>query len=231
MFYDKKNMKKKIKAIIFDLDGTLYTFDKGEAQFFTASKFGQQIQNNCVTFFKLTFNLTETEALAQYQDIKVRYKGEISLGLEKEFNISRSIYFAQTWNIDPQEFMEVNQALISQLSSLKAKTGILSAAPRVWVEKVLKFLDINRFFEPAIFTGDPDIRKPNPEAFRQLAEHWNLPASAILAIRDQEETDILPAKSLGMLTGKVGTQNPTSADFVAPTVIELLITLREKKVL
>lgn len=218
----------KIKAIIFDMDGTLYTFDKDRTQVFTASKFGGQIRSNGINFFKQTLNLNDDEALARYQDLKNRFNGEISLGVEKELGIDRSIYFAQTWDLNPGEFMDIDESLVSELSLLTVKTGILSAAPKIWVDRVLKFLGINQFFEPAIFTGDPDLRKPNPLAFKQLADFWNIPTSSILAIGDQEESDILPAKSLGMLTAKVGEQAQTSADFFAPSLIELLIKLRKE---
>lgn len=221
-------MKNKIEAIIFDMDGTLYTFDKGQSKQFSSSKFGQQIQDNCINFFAKTFNLSKVEAEKTYQDFKQKYAGEISLGLERDFGIDRSFYFSQTWNLNPSEFMEVDKQLAKELEKLTIKTGILSAAPKIWVEKVLDFLQIKDRFAQAIFTGEPDLRKPDPQAFAQLATLWQLSPQSILAIGDQEETDILPAKTLGMLTARVGSSLNTSADFSAENVIILLNDLRQK---
>lgn len=224
-------MKNKIEAIIFDMDGTLYTFDKGEASVFTKSKFGAQIHDNCIRFFETKFNLSKKDAEVMYLDLKNRYQGEVSLAVEKEFGINRLEYFAQTWDLDPGEFMETSQELIVAIASLNIKSGILSAAPRVWVERVLNFLQLAPFFEPAIFTGDPDLRKPDPLAFQQLATFWELAPQSILAIGDQEETDILPAKSLGMMTARVGKDLTTVADFTAENIISLLNDLRQKDLL
>lgn len=224
-------MKNKIEAIIFDMDGTLYTFDKGEASVFTKSKFGAQIHDNCIKFFETKFNLSKKDAEVMYLDLKNRYQGEVSLAVEKELGINRLEYFATTWDLDPGEFMETNQELIVAIASLNIKSGILSAAPKIWVDRVLKFLDINQFFEPAIFTGDPDLRKPDPLAFQQLATFWELAPQSILAVGDQEETDILPAKSLGMMTARVGKDLTTVADFTADNIISLLNDLRQKDLL
>lgn len=224
-------MKNKIEAMIFDVDGTLYSFDKGRAKVFRESEFGRKIQNNCVSFLEKKLNTSSEQALIVFEDFKSRFQGEVSLGLEKEMGIQRDLYFAETWNLDPGEFMEADSALSAQIASLEIKTGILSAAPRIWVEKVLDFLQLKPIFDPAIFTGDPDIRKPNPLAFMQLADFWSLKPSSILAIGDQEETDILPAKSIGMITAKVGGSGISAADFEAESVGKLLTKLTKEKII
>ncbi len=218
----------KIEAIVFDLDGTLYSFDDRNESHFPSSRFGQQIQANCRKFFQDRFGLNELEAQACYLDFNERYQGEVSLGLERERGVPRSEYFAVTWNLQPQDFLVANQELKQTLSLLSVKTGILSAAPRIWVDRVLQFLAINQFFAEAIFTGDPDIRKPDPRSFQQLVDFWQLAPQKIVSIGDQEKTDILPAKSLGMLTVRIGRDLETKADFQAGDVIQAIALLKEK---
>jgi putative hydrolase of the HAD superfamily len=101
----------------------------------------------------------------------------------------------------------------------------------VWAERVLQFLQIRQLFGQALFTGDPDIRKPSPEAFQQLADHWQLEPSQIVAIGDQEKTDILPAKTLGMLTVRIANQVESEADFQAPNVLAALEILKQEGIL
>ena len=181
---------KKIEAIIFDMDGTLYSFDEGNESQFTSSRFGKEIRANCTRFFEERFSLTSDDAESMYQDLNRRYKGEVSLAVEKEFGIDRSEYFAHTWNLVAEEFIAANELLLPTLQELTVLSGVLTAAPKVWAEKALTFLQIRQLFGDALFTGDPDIRKPNPEAFLQLAQFWNLEPGQILSIGDQEKTDI-----------------------------------------
>ena len=173
---------KKAEALIFDMDGTLYSFDKAQAGVFTASRFGQAIHNNCVQFFADRFALSADQAERMYLDFKRRYNGEVSLGLEQEQGIPRTEYFSRTWDLDPAEFILPDEKLVQAIGLLTIQTGVLSAAPRVWVDRVLEFMQLRQIFEPAIFTGDPDIRKPHPQAFLQLAEWWQLDPSTVVSM-------------------------------------------------
>ena len=222
---------KKVEAIIFDMDGTLYSFDEGNESQFTSSRFGKEIQANCIRFFEERFSLTSDDAESMYQDLSRRYNGEVSLAVEKEFSIDRSEYFAFTWNLVAEKFIATNELLLPTLQKLTILSGVLTAAPRVWAERALAFLQIRQLFGDALFTGDPDIRKPDREAFLQLAQFWNLEPSQILSIGDQEQTDILPAKSLGMQTLRIATQAETKADFMASDIITAIALLKEKGII
>lgn len=222
---------KKIEAIIFDMDGTLYSFDEGNESQFISSRFGKEIRANCIRFFKERFSLSSDDAESTYEDLSRKYNGEVSLAVEKEFGIDRSEYFAFTWNLVAEEFIATNELLLPTLQELTILSGVLTAAPRVWAEKALVFLQIRKLFGDALFTGDPDIRKPDPEAFQQLARFWNLEPSQILSIGDQEQTDILPAKSLGMQTLRIATQAETEADLMAADIITAIALLKKKGII
>lgn len=220
-----------IKAIIFDMDGTLYSFDEKAETHFSSSQFGKKIKANCLKFFEEKLVLSPKNALSKYRDLDVRYSGEISLALEKEFGIDRSEYFDCTWNLAAESFIVPNQHLFKKLQEVTVQKGVLTAAPKVWAEKALHFLGVRELFGTALFTGDPDVRKPNPAAFLQLAEFWGLEPTQMLSIGDQEATDILPAKSLGMRTVRIAKQTTSSADFVAPDVIAALTLLQQKGII
>lgn len=222
---------KKVQGIIFDLDGTLYSFDKGDESQFRSSAFGKQIRANCVAFFQDRFALTPNQAEEMFIDLGVRYDGEVSLALEKEFGIDRSEYFSRTWSLPVEKFIEPSPALAKELQSIRTHSAVLTAAPKVWAEKALRFLEIREHFGEAVFTGDPDVRKPHPRAFRQVAEYWNLSPEQIVSIGDQERTDILPAKSIGMQTLRIARNAQTEADYMAPDIISALKLLKEKGVL
>ena len=222
---------KKIEAIIFDMDGTLYSFDEKDESQFRSSEFGKEIWGNCIRFFVERFKISIPEAEKMYQDFNDRYNGEVSSGLEKELGVNRSEYFSFTWNLPVEKYVAHNQDLVRTLQELSIQSGVLTAAPKIWADKALNFLQIRNFFGEALFTGDPDIRKPNPQAFLQLANFWALKPEQILSIGDQERTDILPAQSLGMKTLRIAKQAETQADFSAPNVIAAIALLKEKGII
>lgn len=222
---------KKIEAIIFDMDGTLYSFDDRDESHFTSSEFGKQIRANCIRFFQERFAVDAPTAETLYEELNTRYRGEVSLGLEKERGISRKEYFAFTWDLAVADFIREDQELAKLLGSLTVKCGLLTAAPRVWAERVLTFLQVQSIFGEAIFTGDPDLRKPDPKAFQQLANFWGLEPAQILSIGDQETSDILPPKSLGMKTLRIAKKVESQADFVAPDLITAITLLQQEGII
>ncbi len=145
------------------------------------------------------------------------FRGEVSLGVEKTFGIDRYRYFAANFNLEPKKYLEPNRNLIPIMDKVCGRAAILTSAPLVWAKKALAFLGIDQYFDGSVFTGEGDIRKPNPEAFRQVIKFLNCPPSQVFSIGDQEQTDILPAKTLGMKTIIVGSESLV-ADYSIKTI-------------
>lgn len=222
----------KAKGIIFDMDGCLYPFDRGACAAFTESQFYRELIGNVQSYFMARFGLSAAEAKALYDDISIRFNGEVSLGLEEEHGIPRGEYFSATWNMEPASFMDRNPALTAALTGIAMPCALLSAAPRVWVNKVVDHLEVRTIFEPLVFSGDPDIRKPSPKAFQQVADVLGLDPREIVSIGDQELTDILPAQSLGMRTVRIGLDvGATAADFVAKDVPSAIAILKKENII
>ena len=217
---------RKAKGIIFDMDGTLYQFKNDKDTAFTETQFMQRLHENAIAFFESHFGLGREAAIERYWDIRRRFDGEVSLGLEREHNISRADYFAVTWgDMKPAEFVAEDQQLLNSIEKIGIRRAVLSAAPMIWIDRVLEHLAVRGLFEPAIFSGDPDIRKPDPAAFMQVARFWGLQPYEIVSVGDIEKNDILPARQLGMVTVRIGTDPNSQADFMATDIhgaIELL---------
>lgn len=222
----------KAQGVIFDVDGSLYPFDRGETERFEQSQFNQLLTRKIIKFFQDTFGISAKEAESLFADLNFRSGGQLSLWLEKEHGISRYEFFSRTWDFDPRRFMDKNDDLIACIGSVAARRAILSNAPRVWIDRVVEALELDGLFEAsAIFSGEPDVRKPHPSAFEQVARHWGLAPESIVSIGDQEESDILPAKSLGMRTVRIGKAKTTAADFTAPDVPSAIKLLKKEKIL
>lgn len=206
------------RLFIFDLDGTLYRFEEGG---FSKSKFYADIKVNAYKFLSERLNLPLSESEKEYQIIKEKYKGEISLGVEKEFGIERYVYFANTWNLNPEVYFPKNPSLPNLFRRLKGRVAILTSAPRIWAKRTLDYLEISPFINDALFTGEPNIRKPSPLAFQQVIDYFGTSPERAISIGDQEATDILPAKSLGMKTVIIGKESGAT-DFCIESLEELI---------
>lgn len=184
------------------------------------SRFYEDIKENIYSFFIEELKITHEQAIRTYEEIREEFGGEVSLGVEKTFGIDRYRYFAATWNLDPQRYLQLNENLMPIMELVKDKAAVLTSAPLVWAINALRYLGIDKYFKETLFTGEGDIRKPNPEAFRQVSTYFKCPPEIVFSIGDQEQTDILPAKTLGMKTIIVGGKS-IIADYSVKTIEDL----------
>lgn len=218
----------KAKLVVFDMDGTLYQFPAGGT--FLETPFGKRIQQNTKEFIGREFNLNVEESAKRYAEIFKKFNGELSLGLEREFGVDRLRFFDETWNLDPREFIIPEPGVREVLESVGTEKVLLSAAPRVWVDRVLGFMGIAEVFGYRIITGEPDIRKPSPIVFQQIIDTYGIKPFDALSIGDQEYTDIIPPRSIGMRAVRIGSRD-TEAEFTASSVTEAIATLQERGLL
>jgi FMN phosphatase YigB (HAD superfamily) len=78
---------------------------------------------------------------------------------------------------------------------------LLTAAPRIWAEKVLNYIGVSELFEVK-YTGDQFGTKA--EIFEMLAGRYQ--PENIISVGDQEQTDIVPAQKFGI--SGILVQNP-----------------------
>lgn len=209
---------------IFDLDGTLYVFDSVN---FTSSGFYATIKKNAYEFLQKRLEIDLERAKRVYETIKQDFNGEVSLGLEARYGIDRYEWFGYTWNLNPRDFLKQENKK-PLFDSLDAKIAILTAAPRVWASRVLDYLGLAEY-QGVLFTGEPDLRKPNPEAFKQVCDSVGIPPEKSISIGDQVASDILPAKALGMKTILVRSYSD-DADYCIDFLEELPELLRRAKI-
>ena len=88
----------------------------------------------------------------------------------------------------------------------------MSDAPCIWINNVLNELDINIFFKNKIFSGEGNKRKIFNNRFDELIKKYNFKPEQIVTIGDQEESDIIPAKKLGIKTIYINNKKSKIAD-------------------
>lgn len=121
--------------------------------------------------------------------------------------------------------------LLERLSALGVKRALFSSSDRFYVDAVLRFFDIARFF-PVILGGD-DVprRKPHPDGYEKAVELSNADASRSVAVEDST-AGVASAQAAGLRV--IGYRNPTSggqdvsrADRVVDSLEEILPMLGE----
>lgn len=211
-------MSEKLDAAIFDMDGTLYRFKNGGT--FTTSGLGAQVKSNVMDFIGTSLSLGRDDAEKVYRDIRTSYDENISLGLEYEYGIDRYDYFNSTWDIDPEPIIDFDPRITKTLRNLSTRAVLLTSAPQVWSKKVLRQMNVEDAFEE-IYTGEADIRKPNPAIFSTIAINLGMKSGGIVSIGDQEWSDIVPAKSIGMRTVLIAEKTTeSSADITVPSLMD-----------
>lgn len=217
------SLAKALPFLIFDMDGTLYQFESDE---FATSRFNADAKERAYALISNNLKITLDKAKETYQSISKTYNGEVSLGLEKEFGIDRYKYFREVWSPNPSKYIK-KASLREFMLPFQGNSAILTAAPRSWAKKVLKYLEIYDLYCNALFTGEPDIRKPDPRAFQQVLDYFKIKPQEAISIGDQENTDIIPAKKIGMRTIIIGKSK--EADFEVSSLDELIKVLGELK--
>lgn len=221
-------MNRKKYKFIFDLDGTLYAFDKGKSAKFTDSNFYNDLQKEIHSFFVKRKDMKKNEAVKEFKRIKEKYNGEISIGVGKEYGIDRFEYFAQTWgNLNHTSYVEKDEKISSLFTPFIGRAALLTQAPKIWADKIVQYLQLDSIFQDLIFTGETDIRKPDSSAFQHVANALVCDSEYIFSIGDQEHTDILPAKKIGMRTIRIG-PGVTVADYQVENITKAIELLRKE---
>lgn len=217
------------KTIILDMDGTLYQFKGGSLR---TSGLYEIIKKNVVIFISKQLDKSEVESIIIFNSVVQKYGDSLSTGLEKDYNLNRYDYFNFVWNIEAQEFVTFDPMLKKLLLDLKQTYNLvlLSDAPRIWIDKVLDCFKITEIFEKQIFSGEGDIRKEFGNAIPETLKKLGLAANDCISVGDQEHTDIIPAKKLGLATIYVNINKSGIADYNINSIFELKKILKIVKV-
>jgi HAD superfamily hydrolase (TIGR01509 family) len=220
-------MRNDNKKVIFDLDGTLYSLGGKQFGTFGESQFYTDLKGRILTFIGTRLNLGKMQAARIIENVDRQFNGDLSIGFEKLYGIDRYEYYTATWQCDPTEYVTADNELAAKLTALRGRTLLLTAAPRVWAEKTLDHLGVADIFGGNIITGEPDIRKPDPLVFMQASKKLDLDPRNIISVGDQNHTDIIPARAVGMTTILIGPKQQ-DAHFRVDTIHQAIDIIKEQ---
>ncbi|PLX20853.1 hypothetical protein C0584_03650 [Candidatus Parcubacteria bacterium] len=213
-------MKNKKGLIIFDLDGTLYSY--GE-KVFEKSFLGLEVKKNIIDLIKRLEDCDEKKAIKKYSKLKAEFGENFSVAFENRYSIKRLDYFKEVWNINADNYLKASFNLKKLLLDLSANyvLVLLSDAPGVWISSAIKTLGVKNIFTK-IYSGETNIRKNNFRAFEVVKTDFPK-MKKYISVGDQETTDIIPAKKIGMITVLIAARNNNqNADYEINSVLDLV---------
>ena len=207
------NWKKKIKAVGFDVDGTLY----------------HAPQAMSIEVGKILINKA-AEALAQDPDelaeeyLKRRDEYRSNTQTLNSFGLDGERIFQDVWDaIEIEKYVTKDLKLVKMIEELKTKYRLflITNGTRVQVERKMTHLGLDYHdFDPRIYCYDQGWVKPEPSPFLATIESLAMESDEIVYVGDREDTDVEGAQAVGMKTIYVGGMSE-KADASCETVYDI----------
>ena len=201
-----------IRAVLFDLDNTIYPASNGLMQSID-QRIGEYVQR--------TLGISEDEALRLRRHYYAEF-GTTLRGLQQHNgHVEIESYLQYVHDVALDAFLQSDERLNALLTSLKARKAIFTNSPREHAERVLEILGIARHFE-RIF----DLRyfnfvaKPDPACYARVLQELGVAGEEVMLLEDTSN-NLRPAKQLGMTTILIDEHGQPNelADFVVPDVV------------
>lgn len=187
-------------GVLFDLDGTLVTFNfdiQGSRKALLAelSKSGFDVSQLTLT--------TPTQRIIEAARTQFAGGGGADFGSVKKrlFAILDDFEFEGGKSVTA--FPEAKEAL-AELRSKSAKLGVLTNSGRKAASRVLEKSSLSGFFDFVLTRDDVDAMKPNPDGVNKAVSVFALPKERVVYVGDGL-LDILAAKAAGLKVVSVAT--------------------------
>ena len=186
-----------LRAIIFDIDSTLYTnsayaFEQVDCQ---------------VRRFASERGITNDEARKMVSDYRKKFAREnggkkISLSntlLQFGVSIEQSVQWRREL-IEPADFLGPDKELQETLAALSVRFKLLCVTnnPILPAQKTLAALGIEKWIEVLVGLDSCNLSKPAKEPFVLAAQKAGVAPKNIISVGDRYDLDIAPALELGM---------------------------------
>jgi HAD superfamily hydrolase (TIGR02253 family) len=119
------------------------------------------------------------------------------------------------------------QVSLIELLKRGLKVAVVSDAPRKEAWLRLCYLQLHTIFDFVVTFDDTGVRKPSPEPFRRVLDHFGIEPEEALMVGDWPERDISGAAELGITTvfaryGNVFGTKESGADYDINDIIEII---------
>ena len=204
-----------IKAVGFDLDGTLYPAWMMYAVSVDIGIRHPRLLQAYSAARRIMRTRKFSEAADSTQPFKARQAALIARSLGTDPEIVSKAIDTTIYSIIENRFSYIRPfkgaaACLDSLHKAGLKLGLLSDLPPV---KKIGLMGLDGYFESMLCSEDFGALKPDPRPFVALAQALETPPASILYVGNKHEYDVLGAKAAGMQTALVSRRKSGCADF------------------
>ena len=211
-----------IKAVIFDLDGTLLNRDESVKMF---------IETQYDRLIKLVRHIPKEKFVRRFIELDDRgyvWKDKVYQQLVNEFEITDI-----TWEELLQDYLSQFKNncssfpnLISMLEELRINNlvlGVITNGKGQFQMDNIKAMGIEEYFDVILISEWEGIKKPDPQIFKRALDQLNVTSNESIFVGDHPDNDIKAAQNVGMkgIWKKDIQWNNVEADFIIEDLGEL----------
>ena len=185
-----------IKAIIFDMDGTLYTSNEIREQFAAAA------YHTLAT--AVPVSLERARDLIEERRAKLKAESGFSIPYTltlRSFNIPISEWHKENIKFfDPRDYLHKDKKLKQALIELKWEfcLAVMTNNNKIQTDRILEGLELIGLFDKVYTYNSFEVLKPDPVFFKNTAAGLGIEPEACLFVGDRYDVDLRPAEELGM---------------------------------
>ncbi|NYE05927.1 putative hydrolase of the HAD superfamily [Bacillus niacini] len=218
-----------IKAVLFDLDGTLLDRDESVKKF---------IDHQYDRLHRIVGHIPRETYIKRFIDLDQRgyvWKDKVYPQLVEEFQIT-----AMTWEELLQDYLSEFKNhcvpfpnLISTLDKLKSRDirlGMITNGRGQFQLDNIRALGIEKYFDTILISEWEGIKKPDPEIFKRALKQLKIAAPQSIFVGDHPENDVKAAQNVGMkgVWKKDPQWESIEADYIVDDLAELLLFLNKE---
>jgi putative hydrolase of the HAD superfamily len=219
----------RIRALLFDLDGTLYRQRPMRA--LMAAELGMLAISRPLrapVIWRVLSEFRKAQELLRAVPSDRQVADQLAVAARRTgLPVDQVEAIVAEWMLErPLKYLPRCRAeglvpLLDFLSRLGVKLGVLSDYP---ADLKLKALGIGGRFSVVLCAADPEVGrfKPDPRGFLVAAARWQLDPSEVLVVGDRPDADAAGAAVAGMPCVIVGNRHQSSGDFVSLQSLERL---------
>lgn len=229
----------KVKAVIFDLYGTLINIRTDESD--------PRLYEEVSKFLAYSRVHIEPEELRDAYQQKIKAQLEKSREDHPDVNVVKvfsdilhersegrvearlTLYTARLFRSLSRRVFEPFPGVYGMLERLRDRypLGLLSDAQRCYTEPEIKQLKLDWFFDLILMSSDHGFRKPEPRYFKSALDSLGVRPSDALYVGDNACRDLVGAKRAGMRMVLVRTSERECGGFAPDVYIDEIARLEE----
>jgi len=215
-----------IKAILFDLDGTLLDRDASIEHFITT-------QYDRLTPLK---KITKTEYVSRFIELDCRghvWKDKVYQTIVSEFGL-KTVSWEELLDDYDTEFIHSCIPFPNLVETLDILTtqgyllGIITNGLGTFQKRTIQGLGIEQYFQTILISEVEKVRKPEAEIFLRALRNLGVTPDESVFIGDHPDADVMGAKRIGMKSiwkRDLGWQEPENPDGIIDNLGNLPLML------